>query len=256
MADGWQPAQYERFAEQRSQPFHDLLALVEPVPGGTVLDLGCGSGALTVELHRRTGAATTLGVDSSHAMLLAARDHEGGGVSFRWGDIADVDAVGADAVFSNAALQWVPGHAEVIERIAGEMPSGAQLAFQVPANADHASHTTIAEAAAELADRMTEPPPADVVRDVLAPEGYAELLDRLGFVEQHVRLQVYGHRLASTAEVVEWTKGTSLVRFRRIMAPQDFEHLVDRYRARLLEVLGDRRPYFYTFKRILVWARR
>ena len=34
-----------------------------------------------------------------------------------------------------------------------------------------------------------------------------------------------------------------------------YEAFLDRYRARLLEVLGDRSPYFYAFKRILFWGR-
>jgi trans-aconitate methyltransferase len=86
--------------------------------------------------------------------------------------------------------------------------------------------------------------------------GGAETLHELGFAEQHVRLQVYGHRLSSTDEVVEWTRGTTLVRFRRLLSPELFEAFVARYRQRLREVLGVRSPNFYAFKRILFWARR
>ena len=55
--------------------------------------------------------------------------------------------------------------------------------------------------------------------------------------------------------VVEWVKGTSLTRFRTRLDDATYEAFLDRYRARLLEVLGDRSPYFYTFKRILFWGR-
>ena len=51
------------------------------------------------------------------------------------------------------------------------------------------------------------------------PAVVSELLHELGFAEQHVRLQVYAHVLESTADVVEWTKGTSLTRFRRVLTP-------------------------------------
>src|SRR5918993_2583977 len=104
--DTWDPARYERFAAERAAPFHDLLSLVGPVPGGRVVDLGCGSGELTAQLHRRLEAAETLGLDSSPAMLERAAGLAGDGLRFAQGDIASFDEGGWDVVFSNAALHW------------------------------------------------------------------------------------------------------------------------------------------------------
>lgn len=256
--DGWQPQQYERFAAERAQPFHDLLALVRPVAGGVALDLGCGTGELTATMHRAVKADATVGIDNSPAMLADASDHAPAGVTFRLGDLRDdPPEAPVDLVFSNAALQWVPEHREVLARWAGWLRPGGQLAVQVPANADHPSHTTSAGLALEspFREMFDGEPPADSVLGVLPPAEYSELLHGLGFAEQHVRLQVYGHVLASTAEVVEWVKGTSLTRFKRALAADDFDAFVAAYAARLTEVLGDHRPYFYAFKRILLWAR-
>ena len=86
--DTWDPEQYERFAAERAAPFWDLLSLVRPVPGGRVVDLGCGNGELTAALHRRLEAAETLGLDSSPAMLVRAAALAGGGLRFEPGDIA------------------------------------------------------------------------------------------------------------------------------------------------------------------------
>ena len=72
-AGAWDPDQYNRFAAEREQPWRDLLALVEPVAGASVADLGCGDGRLTLAGHRHLGAAITCGVDSSPAMLERAR---------------------------------------------------------------------------------------------------------------------------------------------------------------------------------------
>ena len=95
-------------------------------------------------------------------------------------------------------------------------------------------------------------PPADpVARNVLAPEAYALVLDELGFAEQQVRLQVYLHHLASTADVVEWMKGTTLTRFKSSFGPDGWLRFVDLYRQRLLAALGDQSPYRFAFKRIL-----
>ena len=89
---------------------------------------------------------------------------------------------------------------------------------------------------------------------MLAPEQYAILLHHLGAARQHVRLQVYGHVLDRSADVVEWVRGTSLTRFGGLLPADVFEAFVDEYRRRLLEAIGDTAPYFYPFKRILFWA--
>jgi trans-aconitate 2-methyltransferase len=257
--DAWDPKQYQRFATERAQPFHDLLALVEPVPGGSVVDLGCGTGELTALLHAHVGAASTLGLDNSDAMLEEARALDAPGVRFEHADIGKLDAgTTYDVVFSNAALQWLPDHPTLLAHVADLVAPRGQLAVQVPSNFDHPGHVLAMEVAAEepFLAALGNAVPADPVRSVLAPERYAELLHDLGFAEQHVRLQVYGHVLESSAAVVEWTKGTNLTRFRRLLSDELYEKFLERYTERVVATLGDSRPYFYPFKRVLFRARK
>ena len=254
MADTWQPEQYARFRAEREQPFHDLLALVEPVPGGRVVDLGCGTGVLTRVLHEHTGAAETVGFDRSEAMLATSAQHAGGGVRFEQDDIAAFAGRGLDVVFSNAALQWVDDHAALFPRLAATLGEGGQLAVQMPMNHDHPSHTVAHEVAREprharaLGGYVRGYPMGE-------PEWYAELLARLGFEEQHVRLQVYLHRLAGREEVVEWVKGSLLTDYRNRLGEEEYEAYLADYRERLLTELPDERPFLYPFKRILLWGR-
>ncbi|PZR78989.1 MAG: trans-aconitate methyltransferase [Candidatus Aeolococcus gillhamiae] len=238
-------------------PFDDLLAMVAPVPGGKVLDLGCGTGSLTAELHRHCGAAETLGVDSSEAMLGQAAAHTGEGLHFERADIAEIDRRDIDVVFANASLQWVPDHPALLGRLRTMLATRGQLAFQVPANADHPSHRLAAVVAAEepFATALGGRGRDEHLRAVLAPDAYAEALDRLGAREQHVRLQVYGHHLPGTAAVVEWVRGTMLTPYRAALEPELYEAFVSRYSEALEAELGSQRPYFYAFKRILAWAR-
>jgi trans-aconitate 2-methyltransferase len=91
---------------------------------------------------------------------------------------------------------------------------------------------------------------------MLDPEQYAELLHDLGFVRQHVRLQVYGHVLDCRADVVEWVKGSLLTDYEKRLPPDLFARFVAEYREALLPQLRDRSPYFYPFKRLLLWAER
>lgn len=261
----WRPVVYDQFKQERTQPFLDLLGLIEteePDEGegiGRAVDLGCGTGELTALVADRFAIRDTTGVDSSPGMLAEAAPRSRAGLTFELGDIEPWSSAGdVDLVVANAALQWVPDHPTVLARWTAALAPGGQLAVQVPANADHPSHVIAAELASseEFADDFPDGIPVDpVAANVLQPAHYATLLHELGFVRQHVRLQVYGHLLASPAAVVDWVSGTMLTRFQRVLPGDRYAVFVDRYRSALVDVLGDRSPYFYPFKRILLWGR-
>jgi trans-aconitate 2-methyltransferase len=254
-ADAWDPAQYERFARERSAPFFDLLELVKPCPGGRVVDLGCGTGELTRVLHERTRARSTLGLDSSQAMLDRSADHAGDGVTFELGDIAGwTPSRPLDLIFSNAALHWIADHDALFERLTGALSPGGQLAVQMPANHDHPAHRVAERVATEEPFRTAL---GGYVRQtpVLTPEHYAQLLHRLGYASQHVRLQVYLHLLRDASAVVDWVKGTLLTDYRRRLPDPVYDAFVARYRELLAAELPDEEPFPFSFKRVLLWGR-
>lgn len=260
MAADWDPAQYERFEEQRARAFWDLVDLVHRGAIERAVDLGCGTGGRTVEIADRLGIGHLTGIDNSPKMLDVASRRGRVAVDFVYGDIArwtsDADH---DLVLANAALHWVPDHAAVLERWVAALAPHGQLAVQMPANDDHPSHLASSFVAAQepFASAFDgEPPPDPVAANVLAPERYATLLHELGLDELHVRLQVYAHVLESTASVVEWTRGSSLTRFFRRLPEELHQPFVDAYHAELVARVGEHAPYLYTFKRILMWARR
>jgi trans-aconitate 2-methyltransferase len=236
----WSPEQYEKFKDERSQPFWDLVALIEPRPRMRIVDLGCGTGELTRALHEHLNAEETIGIDSSSSMLAKAPSVPG--LKFENAIIESFDGKGFDLIFSNAALHWVQDHERLFGRLASMLNRDGQLAVQMPANDDHPSHLTAAEVARELAMEVKPVP-------LLSLERYAALLFELGFKRQNVRMQIYGHILPSSADVIEWVKGTLLTYYQ-----ERDPHFIDRYRERLVTKLGNQRPYFYTYKRVLIWA--
>jgi trans-aconitate 2-methyltransferase len=229
--------------------------LIDPFPNGRVVDLGCGSGELTAELHEQMGGAETLGIDRSASMLAQAPSAPG--LRFEQGDLATFSEPGWDLIFSNAAFHWVPDHPGLLRRLRGLLTPGGQLAFQIPANFDHTSHVVAARLARspEFARDFAGGLPEIATPPVLAPERYAEILDGLGASELHVRLQVYGHHLESADAVVDWAHGTLLTAYRAAMAEDRFDQYLAEYRRRLGVELGDARPFLFTFKRILARAR-
>src|SRR5262249_25435096 len=159
-------------------------------------------------------------------------------------DIADfAPEAPYDLVFSNAALHWLPDHAELLARITRYVAEGGQLAVQVPANFDHPSHLVAAEVAEEEAFATALGGYPHRV-NVLHPEEYATVLARLGYRDQRVRLEVYLHRLPAAADVVEWVKGTLLTDYAARLPPELYERFVARYEELLLARLdGEERPF-------------
>lgn len=252
----WNPDQYNRFQNERSQPFFDLMKLVQPIPGGRAIDLGCGTGELTREMHRHSQARATIGLDNSETMLERSKEFAGHGLTFRLGTILRfAPQTPVDLVFSNAALQWVPDHEKLFERLAAGIADGGQLAVQMPSNHDHPSHLIAHEVAREE-PFLSELGGYTRYVPVQPVEWYAEKLFKLGFTEQTVFMRVYGHVLASRDEVVEWVKGTLLTDYQQRLSPEMYEQYLARYRERLLPELDVSQPYFYPFKRILLCARK
>jgi trans-aconitate 2-methyltransferase len=128
----WDPGSYLRFANERTQPSIDLVARIRLDAPEAIVDIGCGPGNSTQALRRRWPASDVLGLDYSEAMIARARlDYP----DQRWmvGDAAKFDAKDKyDLVFSNATLQWIPRHEELLPRLARGVKRGGALAAQIP----------------------------------------------------------------------------------------------------------------------------
>lgn len=252
--DTWNPGQYEKFKEQRAQPFWDAVDLIKKVPKPKVVDLGCGTGELTQKLHERLQARSTIGIDSSENMLNQSMSYWSESLSFKKMDIRDFAPLETyDIVFSNAALQWVGNHENILPRIFSWVGAKGQIAIQMPYNFDHPSHQIASEVAFRLFPSVF--PNAGIRPHVLGLERYAELLFQNGFHEQECVIRVYGHPLPSGHNVIEWTKGTLLTHFQNRLSPTEFEKFLEKYTKELLHEIGEG-PYFYGFKRMLLWGRK
>jgi trans-aconitate 2-methyltransferase len=254
-AHHWDPQQYEKFEIERTQPFLDLLLLIQPLEHPRIVDLGCGNGTLTKLAHDHFHASYTLGIDQSKEMLAKAHSLQNDHLVFKEQDIRTFHFKEPfNLVISNAALQWIPDHRVLLNQITKLIAPGGQLAIQIAANENYATH----EIAAELAD---EAPFAEALTQngshmphLLNMEEYAQLLDQLGYESQVVRLQLYAHFLESTASVIEWVKGSLLTYYKSHLGPQLYEIFFKEYQKRLIDRLGWSEPFFYPVKRLFLWG--
>jgi trans-aconitate 2-methyltransferase len=203
----WDPEQYARYSRQRNRPFFDLVAQIGAETPAEVVDLGCGAGDLTAALATRWPAATVRGIDSSPEMIERARAIST--VEFTLGTAQDFDATGIDVVVSNAMLQWVRGHPELLTTWAGQLNVGGWLAFQVPANFAAPSHQLMRELAGSARWRDRLPDHVRGTDTVLDPSGYLDLLTAAG-LQADVWQTEYFHVLTGDDPVLEWVRGTGL----------------------------------------------
>jgi trans-aconitate 2-methyltransferase len=217
----WDPEQYTRYADERGRPFRDLIARIDCPAPRRVLDFGCGPGNLMPVLTQRWPGAVVEGIDSSAEMIASAAGYASPAVSFRVADITtETLPADADVVVSNAVLQWVPSHRELLQGWAARLPPGGWLAFQVPANFGAPGHTLMRELASSP---RWEQALAGVLRHhdaVSEPSDYATLLLDAG-LRVDVWETTYLHLLAGPDPVLEWLRGTGLRPVLGALSPED-----------------------------------
>ncbi len=207
----WDPNKYVQFSDHRDRPFYDLTARITAATPRSVVDMGCGPGSLTRSLAERWPDARVRGFDSSEEMIEQARANQHApNLSFAVADAStwmpDHDT---DVLVSNAMLQWIPGHRQIIAKWLGALAPGAWFAAQVPGNFGSPSHVLMRQ----LADsERWAPQLAGVLRHddaVGEPADYLEMLLAAGF-ESDVWETTYGQILSGTDPVLEWVRGTAL----------------------------------------------
>ncbi|UNO41579.1 trans-aconitate 2-methyltransferase [Streptomyces sp. MST-110588] len=268
VAPTWDPQQYLRHAGHRTRPFHDLLARIPELPRrgrpARIADLGCGPGNVTVQLADRWPEARITGLDSSAEMLEEARTYAGptpggGHLDFGLADAAHwLPEEPYDLIISNAALQWVPNHADSFPAWIQALTPGGTLAFQVPGNFTAPSHALLGELCDEPQWRPRLRGHGRRFVHILDPAGYLERLTSLGCAVDAWET-TYVQLLQGEDPVLDWVKGTAL---RPVLTalegdPAAREEFLDQYRD-LLRKSYPPGPHgtVFPFRRIFVVAHK
>jgi len=126
--------------------------------------------------------------------------------------------------------------------------------MQIPSQDEHASHRTIQLLAEEEPYATALGGYTRGFDRVLTPVRYAEMLYEQGCAEQSVDLHIYTHVMPGPEAVVEWVRGTYLTAYESRLSPELFAQFVAEYERRLFAILGNPRPYMYTYPRVLAWG--
>lgn len=227
----WNPADYLAFASERLRPALDLLAQVGLETAARVVDLGAGAGNVTRLLVERFPDAELSGVDNSPQMLERARGALPG-VAFVEADVASwAPSEKLDLIFSNAALHWLPNHAELFPRLCSFLAPGGCLAVQMPASFELPSHTAAQEAA-------QDGPWSAFLGSAAERAGVHELGEYYAWLSPLVRRlnlweTTYVHVLEGDDPVAKWFQSTLLVPYLEALPEEHRAGFFAAYRRRV-----------------------
>ena len=224
---GWDPERYARHAGFVPELGQGALALLEPLPGEWILDLGCGDGVLTRRLAEK--GARVIGADLSLPQLRAARAlgldvfvAHGEALAFRRG---------FDAVFSNAALHWMKRPDEVLGCVRAALRPGGRFVAEMGARGNVESVRD--ELHAALARRGIDAAAFDPWYFPGADE-YAQRLHAHGFAIEE--LLAFARPTPLPGELREWLL-TFAQPFLAALPPLEREPLLGELRERLRQRL-------------------
>jgi trans-aconitate methyltransferase len=159
-----------------------LLNILAPQAGEHILDIGCGTGHLTAQIA--ASGAKTIGVDKSASMVATAQQKYPE-IDFRVMDATQLSFdTPFDALFSNAALHWIPQAEQVVMGMARVLKSGGRLVIEM---GGHGNVETIVSALQETVRTVAR---REITSGWYFPSlgSYAWLLEQHGFAVQSASL--------------------------------------------------------------------
>lgn len=130
-AGDWDAATYDRISGPQQRWAAEQLDRVHLAGDETVLDAGCGSGKITLELARRVPRGTVYGVDAAPSMVRHAQAALGDRGTALCQDLVRLDLPErVDVVFSNATFHWILDHEALFAALHRNMKPGARLVAQ------------------------------------------------------------------------------------------------------------------------------
>ncbi len=257
----WDANLYLKFADARMRPALDLMGRLDAAsgarPGHAIYDLGCGAGNISRILAERFPQARVIGIDSSEEMLAKARSQTADKrVSFAKGDLTKFQpSTPPSILYSNAAYQWVEGHIDLFPGLLKLLPSGGQLAIQMPRNHEAPSHALMKQAA-QAGPWKTKLEQVRTIRTVYEPARYYDVLKPLTS-EIEVWETTYQQVLTGKDPVAQYTASTGLRPYMQLLDKAEGEAFYATY-AKLLAEAYPTRPdgiTLFPFRRLFIVAR-
>ncbi|MBU1055094.1 MAG: methyltransferase domain-containing protein [Proteobacteria bacterium] len=204
----WNPNLYMQFRSERTQPSIDLISKIISVEPKSIIDVGCGPGNSTQVLVNRWPKAKITGLDNSSAMIQKAK-HDYPNQEWIVTDALTYESeIKYDIVFSNAAIQWIPNHENLLKKFHGSLKDEGLLAIQIPLFWDMPLGKVINETANDIRwkDQM------EGIADLFTIHNYSFYYDHLSSLFNSIDIWEtnYLHILDSHIAIIEMMRSTGM----------------------------------------------
>jgi trans-aconitate 2-methyltransferase len=204
----WNPELYLKFNKERIQPSVDLVSRIDITNPSRIIDIGCGPGNSTQILSRRWPECKITGVDNSKAMIEKAKkdfpDQE-----WQLLDAGKDEIPGKfDIIFSNATIQWIPNHFELLKKFKDMLSSSGVVAVQIPLFFD----MSIGKSLAEISGEKRWPATTRHANDLFTIYHHTDYYDFLSALFHTIEIWEtdYMHAMDSHEAILEMIRSTGL----------------------------------------------
>lgn len=209
----WDAARYHQLSAPQRAWGRRVLDRLSPAPGERIVDIGCGTGRLTADLHALVGATGRVtAADRSWTMVTEARRYLPADVSVVQANGTEMPlrSGSCDAVFSTATFHWIPDHATLFAEIHRILRPGGRLVAQAGGGRNLErlyTRTAVLSAEPEFSGFFTG------WQDPWTFAGVADTRDRLtraGFIDPDVSLESTPTGFPGAEQYAEFVKPVCL----------------------------------------------
>ena len=209
----WDAEKYDSTHAPQIDAGMELIEMAAVKAGDSILDIGCGTGKLTVELARQASKGSVMGIDPSEEMVKKARSvsEEINNIKLFKVAAESMNFAGEfDLVFSNSAFQWIKEQEKVTVMSYKALKKKGRIAVQLPAKdfcwamMDNIHSAISANRLESVYSKMESP-----WRFPLKEEMSGFLKDA-GFVKVNAFYKDYTLMFESINEVLEWGESAAL----------------------------------------------
>ncbi|MBI5634404.1 MAG: methyltransferase domain-containing protein [Nitrospirae bacterium] len=209
----WDADRYDRAKAPQIEAGKELTIMAGIRENDSVLDIGCGTGKLTLELSRLASRGEVVGIDPSEEMQRKAQEVSAEAGNIRFMEIAaeSMDFTEQfDLAFSNSALQWVKDQPQALDRTHRALKPGGRIAFQLPTKNFCREFFEYTEKAIALLKFERFYGDMELPWYLPSKEEYEHLLGAAGFSAVNVFYRDYRISFESIGEIMDWWSSAGL----------------------------------------------